>query len=59
MAGLPVLAGALQLTLRLVAEAPDTDGAAGFAGGSATSVMLIVTGTVSLAAPSLTLTVTV
>ena len=48
MAGLPVMSGAFQVTFSVVlAESPEavTLGAAGAAGGSATSVTLMVTGT--------------
>ena len=41
MAG-PALAGADQLTVRLVADAGDTDGAPGAAGGSSVSVTVMV-----------------
>ena len=53
-----VLIGALQLTLTLVLDAPDTVGAEGLAGNSSTLVMAIVTSTVSLALLSLALMVT-
>ena len=55
---MPVLVGALQLTLTLVLDAPDTVGADGLAGGSSSSVMEMVTATVSLAVLSLALMVT-
>ena len=59
MAGLPVFAGAVQETSRLVVEAAETRGRAGAAGGSATSVRVMVTATVSLPPlPSSTLMVT-
>ena len=46
MAGRPVFSGAVQVTNRLVvlSATEDTEGAAGRAGGSATSVRSIVTG---------------
>ena len=52
--------GAVQLTSRLVAESEvaDTLGAAGAAGGSPTSVTVIVTATVSLSVASETVIVT-
>ena len=61
--GLPALAGAVQLTLRLVAEpeAATTVGSAGAAvGGSSTSVRVIVTVVTALPPlPSSAVTVTV
>ena len=60
MAGRPVLAGALQLTSRLpvVPAFAATAGAAGWSGGSSTSVTLMVTALVTFTVPSLTFTVT-
>ena len=61
IAGLPALAGALQLTSRLsvVLAVAVTVGTPGAAGGSSSSVTLMVTATVSLPPlPSSALTVT-
>ena len=61
MAGLPVLDGAVQLTSNSVVESAValTVGAAGAEGGSASSVTLMVTATVSLPPfPSSTFTLT-
>ena len=60
MAGRPVLSGAVQLTSRLsdVPAVALTVGASGASGGSATSVRLTVTATVSVSVPSETLIVT-
>ena len=60
MGGLPVLSGAVQLTLRLVVEAAVTVTFVGGSGGSATSVTFTVTVTLSAPPfPSLAVTVTV
>ena len=60
MAGPPFRSGAVQLTSRLVAEPEvvETDGAAGLAGFSSTSVTVMVTSMVSLSVPSEAFTVT-
>ena len=61
MAGRPVFDGAVQLTDRLVVlfATEDTEGAAGRAGGSLTSVTVMVTAIVSVPLlPSSALTVT-
>ena len=44
MIGGPLFDGALQLTVRLVGPAADTEGALGAAGGSASSVTITVIG---------------
>ena len=61
MAGLPALAGAAQLTDRLVVlpETAETMGVAGALGGSSTSVTLIVTLAAAVDVPSEAVTVTV
>ena len=59
MAGLPVVLGAVQLTLTLEVDAPDTVGAPGASGGSSTSLTLIVTPCVVESVPSLAVTVVV
>ena len=61
MAGRPVFSGAVQVTNRLVvlSATEDTEGAAGRAGGSFTSVTLIVMEAVAVPPwPSSTLTIT-
>ena len=61
MAGLPALAGAAQLTDRLVVlpDTAETMGVAGALGGSSTSVTPIVTVATAVAVPSEAVTVTV
>ena len=61
MAGLAALAGAAQVTVRLVLlpATAETTGVAGARGGSATSVTLMVTSATAVAVPSEAVTVTV